>query len=377
MRRSFLLVMSSIAAALGVAGCSADTTTGGLNGSEGGSGAGGSSDGANSANGGNGAGTPFSCDQCAPPSSICVDGTSCAETCPAERAACHTSADASEPGICCAGGEQCCTAAANGYTGGDICAPAGSTCPSVCPDGSTCNAGEMCALVPEDGTYTCVGSTECNPLYVCGDLCCPLGSTCGEDGSCVLADLAIDGAFAAESATIRRINFQEGSCSFFEGCIGALGQRDLLRFSLRTPNIGDGDMFLGDPTGNDLFVYSSCHDHYHFEGYANYRLLDLNMNEVATGHKQAFCLLDWEPFAPDAPQQRKYSCEWQGIQKGWADTYENDLPCQWVDITGVVPGDYLLEITLNVNHTLGEKDYSNNQELVPITIPVPNPPMPD
>jgi hypothetical protein len=374
--RSFLLGTTSFAAVLAIAGCSADTSTaGGLGSADGGGGD--SSNGAGSPNGGQGqgAGTPFSCDQCEAPDSICVDETSCSATCPGDRAACNTSADAGDPGVCCASGEQCCTAAANGYTGGDLCAPADGLCPGICPDGSTCSAEDMCALVPEDGSYTCVAPADCNPLYVCGELCCPLGSTCGEDGSCVLADLAIDAQHALETANMRTINFQEGSCSFAEGCVEALGQRDLLRFSLRTPNIGDGDLFLGDPTGNALFVYSSCHDHYHFEGYANYRLLDMNMNEVARGHKQAFCLLDWEPYTQDAAQQPKYDCDWQGIQKGWADTYEGigqgALPCQWVDVTDVPPGDYLLEITLNIDHTLGEKDYSNNMELVPITLPLP------
>jgi len=237
----------------------------------------------------------------------------------------------------------------------------------ACPGGDVvCPTDELCALDAESGTYSCVA--DCNPIYLCDNLCCPLGATCAA-GACVLADLSIDADQITSSARFETYTFQPGSCSFFEGCIGAIGERTLLRFDLKTPNMGDGDLFLGDPTGNPLFVYSECHDHYHFEGYAKYRLLDLAMNEVASGHKQAFCLLDWEKVDPAAPDQPEYTCGWQGIQKGWADTYESTLPCQLVDITIVPPGDYLLEVVVNGEHTLGEKDYTNNSATVPITIP--------
>lgn len=312
-------------------------------------------------------GAPFSCDQCAASNEVCVDGAACAATCPADRAACSLSTDPSDPPTCCEGDQQCCSATANGYTGADVCHPASEPCPIQCPDGVTCGDG-YCALDAESMTYTC--AADCNPDNVCGTLCCPLGSTCGDDGSCVLADLTIDAEQIVSSAHFETYDFQEGSCSFFEGCIGGLGERKLLRFDLRTPNIGDGDMLLGNPNGNPIFEYSTCHDHYHFNGYANYRLLDLAMNEVATGHKQAFCLLDWEPYSPDASPNEKYHCGYQGIQKGWADTYVADLPCQWIDVTdNVPPGDYLIEVTLNIDHALGEKDYTNNQVVVPITIP--------
>lgn len=322
-----------------------------------------------SATGGQGGGgsKPFSCDDCVPPKPICVDDLSCADVCPDNRPVCHPSPDFTKPPACCAATEQCCTAAANGYPGGDLCQPAGAPCPIICPGGTvTCPGDQLCALDAETSTYSCV--SDCNPLYLCDNLCCPLGSTC-DQGACVLADLAIDADFVGQTAEIWTHTFVQGSCSFFEGCIGALGDRTLLRFSLRTPNIGQGDLFLGDPTGNDLFVYSPCHNHFHFNGYANYRLLDQQMVEVANGHKQAFCLLDFEQMDPNANQNAKYDCSYQGIQHGWADTYEKDLPCQWVDVTGVPPGDYLLEISLNQDHTLGESDYTNNMALVPVNIP--------
>ncbi|MBK6512940.1 MAG: hypothetical protein IPG04_02175 [Polyangiaceae bacterium] len=367
--RAWVLGVVGLCGAL-FAACGDDSVAGaggfGANntGSPGGGGAtGGSAQGA----GGEG-GDPFSCAECVFPQNICIDDASCGQACPSERAACHTSASPNDPDICCEAGSQCCDAATNGYAAGDRCVPAEQQCPIECPGGAlTCEDGDYCALDAETGAYSC--TADCDPVNVCGGLCCPLGATCGDDGACVLADLTIDAEQVEASLIFDSYTFQEGSCSFFEGCIGALGERNLMRFDLRTPNIGDGDMLLGDPTGNPLFKYSPCHEHYHFDGYANYRLLDLNGVEVAQGHKQAFCLLDWEPYAPDAPPNSKYHCGYQGIQKGWADTYENNLPCQWVDITGVPAGSYMLELTLNIDHTLAEKDYTNNSALVPIQIP--------
>jgi hypothetical protein len=51
------------------------------------------------------------------------------------------------------------------------------------------------------------------------------------------------------------------------------------------------------------------------------------------------------------------------------------LPCQWIDITGVPPGDYTLRITLNQPRPdtalpiLNERDYSNNIAEVVVVVP--------
>jgi hypothetical protein len=376
-----LIVASSLGviAALTIASCTDDDPVTFPKGGEGGSGGDGSG-GAVNGSGGNGAtdagadaptdappDVPFTCEQCDGAEPICVDEAACAAACPDARAACHTSPSADAASVCCEAGEQCCGATENGYAGGDLCRPAGEACPIACPGGDvTCDAGERCLLDPGTGVYGCTPS--CADTSVCGDtLCCPLGALCVA-GACPMADLGINTDQVLDSYDLVDYDFQEGSCSFFEGCIAALGPRTLLRFDLNTPNLGTGDLHLGDPTGNPLFHYSECHDHFHFDGYARYRLLDLAQQEVATGHKQAFCLLDLEQFDPNASPDPKYDCGFQGIQAGWADVYDKKLPCQWVDVTGVPPGEYLLEISLNADKTLAESDYDNNLALIPVTI---------
>lgn len=167
----------------------------------------------------------------------------------------------------------------------------------------------------------------------------------------------------------------EDSCVLFEGCVGGPGQRHLLRFDTITPNMGSRDLVMGVPTNHpDLFVWSDCHQHYHFDGYAVYTLLDEAGEIVANGHKQAFCLIDWNSWAWPQDTDNQYTCSNQGIQMGWQDVYGGNLDCNWIDITGVAPGNYTLRIAINPPNPatgvppLVERDYSNNVLEVPVSV---------
>lgn len=192
------------------------------------------------------------------------------------------------------------------------------------------------------------------------------------DGGDPLPDLTVDGRRAMSSVQIQTLEFAASSCEIMEGCVRTPGRRRLLRFDTMTPNVGAGDMHLGRPSRTDpRFEYSSCHGHYHFNGYARYRLLDARGNLVASGHKQAFCLLDSTRVASDAEPRARYNCGDQGIQAGWADIYGRGLACQWVDITDVAPGSYQLEIAINHERVVPESNYENNVVRVPVTVPPP------
>jgi lysyl oxidase len=199
-------------------------------------------------------------------------------------------------------------------------------------------------------------------------VCCPLGSRC-IGGNCQLADLTVDQSFLGDNVFVQRKHFDAGACEIVEGCVAAPGDRTLLVFPLKSPNVGGGDLWLGAPDpSNHLFQYSSCHNHYHFTGYVSYRLLDTNHGLIAPGQKQAFCLLDTTPVLPDAPIAALYDCNNQGIQRGWADVYEVGLACQWIDITDVPPGNYILEVEINPQRVIAESSYDDNTYEVPVTI---------
>lgn len=378
MRALPLLVLLGGFAAWGVAGCDdsgepifpASSTTGGPGGTTGGSGSGGASGSATTAGsaGTAGSGATFtSCQACGGDAPICVDESACAAVCPAGRDLCHP-AGAVAGGACCGAGEQCCEAQVFGYLGGDICRPEGEACPLGCPNSDVaCPLQQYCVLDGVNGGFKC--QEACPAHSVCGfNLCCPIGSQCKE-GTCALPDLTIDAEQIVKSVSIEVVDFPPDACEILEGCVGGSGKRTLMRFDLRTPNIGLGDLELGNPTGNDLFQYSQCHDHYHFQSYADYALLDQNGDTAATGHKQAFCLEDVQPNTDPPMGNAFYTCDYQGIQAGWSDVYHSGLPCQWVDITDVPAGDYKLRVSVNFAKVIVESDFTNDSVEVDVVVP--------
>jgi len=267
---------------------------------------------------------------------------------------------------CCPAGGTCCRAADLGYPA-DVCVPDGAVCPAPC---DLCLPEQWCVEPVVGLPVQCLDSCPEDRRGLDG-VCCPTGSRYEEGIGCPLPDLTVDAVYLADHQVFAQRFFEDASCEIVEGCIDAPGDRRLLRFGLRTPNIGAGNLHFGDPTANPLFVWSDCHFHNHFNGYARYRLLDGAGQEVASGHKQAFCLLDFEPIDPADPRDGLYDCQYQGIQAGWADIYEARLPCQWIDITGVPPGDYTIEASVNFEGLIVESDLGNNTVTVPVTIEDP------
>jgi hypothetical protein len=226
------------------------------------------------------------------------------------------------------------------------------------------------------GTSPMTGMPYCSPACGAGECCTPRDGRfqChprGADGSCPAADIFIDATQIEGRFDIEWQEFRADSCEIAEACVQGTGMRRLLRFDTWTPNIGEADLFLGQPTTpSDVFTFSPCHGHHHFDSYAQYELLSADACCVAaSGHKQAFCLIDLARYDETiGGPTGVYGCGYQGIQRGYQDIYSSGLDCQFVDITDVPPGDYILRIRVNVDHILNESDYSNNEINVPVTI---------
>src|SRR5262249_13254561 len=73
--------------------------------------------------------------------------------------------------------------------------------------------------------------------------------------------------------------------------------------------------------------------------------------------------------SPTANPTQKYTCGNQGLQAGWADTYNDTIACQYIDITGVAAGDYLIQMTIKPDNLIPESNYANNMIQIPFTIP--------
>ena len=162
--------------------------------------------------------------------------------------------------------------------------------------------------------------------------------------------------------------FASNACEIEEGTITA-GTKKLLRFTTQTRNIGTADLVLGNPATSPSFQYAPCHGHYHFNSFAQYRLLYPSGAVARTGKKVGFCLMDIARIDGAANPSGRYNCSNQGIQAGWADVYSSNLSGQWIDITGLPAGQYILEITMDPLNFIDELDETNNVTTVNVTIP--------
>ena len=183
-------------------------------------------------------------------------------------------------------------------------------------------------------------------------------------------DLMINRGLLRTSVLVERQGFNSSDCDYVEGCLVTPGVRKLLKVDVGLANVGKSDLVIGSPEGRpDLFVWSPCHQHYHMKTMVKYRLLNMSYAPVTKGRKQAFCLRDNYPYTGSAGPSSGYDCSYQGITAGWQDVYDKSLACQYVDITGVPPGRYYLEVEVNPLRVFDETTYDNNKVVVLVTVP--------
>jgi lysyl oxidase len=216
-----------------------------------------------------------------------------------------------------------------------------------------------------------------------------------------LPDLVVDAKRLARSWLIRQ---EEASqCATIEGGVSP-GTHSVLRFTATTANVGDADVFVGDPlehvAANDgMFEFALCHDHFHLRNYATYELISIETGAVVQAAKRGFCMVDVTPAAGGPPGgKRTYeTCGnrsapgFQGISAGWADSYNRVLDGQYFVLdepeAPLSPGDYIVRVTVNPAfvcgdgdtsrprdtngfcHMFAERDYRNNVGETMVTIP--------
>ena len=219
-----------------------------------------------------------------------------------------------------------------------------------------------------------------------------------------LPDLIVDSRATQNNWLTRVEDFPAEFCSVQEGGITP-GTHKVIRFTVTTPNIGDADVFVGsplahmDPNGDgdfadsdNMFEFASCHDHFHFQNYATYKLIDVD-GKVWKSAKRGFCMLDTDPYnVVNGDGTWNYrNCGtaardgFQGVSDGWADTYVFKLGGQYFVLDGgdgqdvVPPGTYTIQVEVNPGyappaggcplvtdpatglcHNFAERSYANN-----------------
>ncbi|XP_053726604.1 protein-lysine 6-oxidase-like [Synchiropus splendidus] len=181
-----------------------------------------------------------------------------------------------------------------------------------------------------------------------------------------LPDLVPDPNYIQVSTYIQRLPMYSLRCAAEENCLASSASyardydtRVLLRFPQRVKNQGTADFLPSKPRYS--WEWHSCHNHFHsMDEFSTYELLDVDTQKpVAEGHKASFCL---EDTSCDSGYYRRYACtaHTQGLSPGCYDTYNADIDCQWIDITDVSPGKYVLKVTVNPKKQVPESDYNNN-----------------
>ncbi|XP_056393332.1 protein-lysine 6-oxidase isoform X3 [Hyla sarda] len=183
-----------------------------------------------------------------------------------------------------------------------------------------------------------------------------------------LPDLVPDPYYIQASIYVQKMSMYSLRCAAEENCLASSAyssdvrdydQRVLLRFPQRVKNQGTADFLPSRPRYS--WEWHSCHQHYHsMDEFSHYDLLDASSHRrVAEGHKASFCL---EDTSCDYGYYRRFACtaHTQGLSPGCYDTYNADIDCQWIDITDVKPGNYILKVSVNPSYLVPESDYSNN-----------------
>jgi hypothetical protein len=120
------------------------------------------------------------------------------------------------------------------------------------------------------------------------------------------------------------------------------------------------------------------HQHWHFEDFARYVLLDTNQVAKVRSRKEAFCLANtngidttvpgatWNPFNTDlatACGDITALSVREVLSSGWGDTYSQFQAGQAFDLRGLPNGRYFVAVIANPAHRLIESDYTNNVSL--------------
>ncbi|XP_071610700.1 lysyl oxidase homolog 1 [Heliangelus exortis] len=183
-----------------------------------------------------------------------------------------------------------------------------------------------------------------------------------------LPDLVPDPNYVQASTYVQRAHLYSLRCAAEEKCLASTAYtpeatdydvRVLLRFPQRVKNQGTADFLPSRPRHS--WEWHSCHQHYHsMDEFSHYDLLDATTGrKVAEGHKASFCL---EDTTCDFGNLKRYACtaHTQGLSPGCYDTYNADIDCQWIDITDVQPGNYVLKVQVNPKYIVLESDFTNN-----------------
>lgn len=260
----------------------------------------------------------------------------------------------------------------------DLCLESSTSCGS-CPTGSACQLKMgICVAIPTCDSFVpvCLDPVPTGPgQYFCSSRCKwtelnePLPEIIPNTEDEVLS-----------TTQLQWKNFEAASCTLGEKCISKPGWQLLLRFNTNIHNVGTATYYAESPYARpDELVYSTCHQHYHHAGFANYILTDPSTSRVVfSGGKLSYCVVTNGSFQTGpkvtCPETSRTTCTSQGLEPGNTDSYTSDLDCQWMELTALheqsaLNAWYIYKVQINQIRSISEYTNLNNDIVFPIFIP--------
>ncbi|MGN6188162.1 MAG: lysyl oxidase family protein [Conexibacter sp.] len=185
----------------------------------------------------------------------------------------------------------------------------------------------------------------------------------------------------------------------FDSTIGNVGEGPLILTAKRKPGSdfmeahqvirrSDGSTRVVSKVAGILkYVHEPDHEHWHLMGIDHYELWTANASRrLRRDRKQGFCLGDRYQLTPgrrmkNQPKKPAYpgycgrnhpelTKMTEGITVGWGDNYPANIEGQYIDISGIAPGRYLLVHRIRAGGLLQSYPY-NDVSCVAITLNAP------
>ena len=129
------------------------------------------------------------------------------------------------------------------------------------------------------------------------------------------------------------------------------------------------------PVGSAELDTRPDHSHWHFSNFLSYTLRKIDSNRTRRSMKQSFCLEDVAKLRKGARRRLFRECPdldavtgEMGITPGWGDVYWAGVQEQFIEIKGLPPGDYWLEMVIDPKKRLRVKTRRHHSARVKITL---------
>jgi hypothetical protein len=176
----------------------------------------------------------------------------------------------------------------------------------------------------------------------------------------------------------RVLAFQSAVANIGRGPVWVEGRRKRTERTMTAWQLvrrSDGTIHRLPSAGFMRYDVAPTHSHWHFHPFERYELWKRGgTRALARDHKQGFCFGDRHPTRLAVPAHfRAGDCGLftpkllsvqEGTSVGYVDIYPPEYHGQWIDITGIRDGRYVLVHRVNPEFALRERSYVNNEASV-------------